>query len=78
MLEIKEVLRLWCGGAAKKRIATQLGLDIKTVRRYALDAQASGPCPAGEASLDEARMGGRDRRAGAGLGSAARRAVEHL
>ena len=34
MLEIKEVLRLWCAGAAKKRIAAQLGLDIKTVRRY--------------------------------------------
>jgi transposase len=56
MLEIKEVLRLWCGGAAKKRIAAQLGLDIKTVRRYLGAAQALGPWPAGEASLDEARV----------------------
>jgi transposase len=42
MLEIKEVLRLWCGGAAKRRIAAQLGLDIKTVRRYLRAAQACG------------------------------------
>jgi transposase len=56
MLEIKEVLRLWCGGAAKKRIATKLGLDIKTVRRYVRAAQACGPWPAGEAPLDEARV----------------------
>jgi hypothetical protein len=27
MLEVKEVLRLWLGGAAKKRIARHLGLD---------------------------------------------------
>ena len=56
MLEIKEVLRLWCGGTARKRIATQLGLDIKTVRRYVRAAQACGPWPAGEAVLDEARV----------------------
>src|SRR5206468_7171634 len=42
MLEIKEVLRRWCAGAAKKRIAAQLGLDIKTVRRYLRAAQACG------------------------------------
>src|SRR5206468_4145232 len=54
MLEIKEVLRLWCGGSGKKRIATHLGLDIKTVRRYVRAAQACGPWPAGEAALDEA------------------------
>ena len=34
MLEIKEVLRLWQAGIAKKRIAAQLGIDPKTVRRY--------------------------------------------
>lgn len=34
MLEIKEVLRLWQAGVGKKRIAAQLGLDPKTVRRY--------------------------------------------
>ena len=56
MLEIKEVLRLWCGGAAKKRIAAQLGLDIKTVRRYLGAAQTLGPWPAGDVALDEARV----------------------
>ena len=56
MLEIKEVLRLWCAGIAKKRIATQLGLDIKTVRRYLRAAVACGPWPAGEAALDETRV----------------------
>lgn len=51
MLEIKEVLRLWCGGAAKKRIATQLGLDIRTVRRYVRAAQTCGPWPVSVTSL---------------------------
>jgi DNA-binding CsgD family transcriptional regulator len=34
MLEIKEVACLWLAGMPKKRIADQLGLDRKTVRRY--------------------------------------------
>lgn len=34
MMEIREVLRLWLGGVPKARIAEQLGLDRKTVRRY--------------------------------------------
>ena len=42
MLEVKEVLRLWLGGVRKKRIARQLGLNIKTVRRYLSAAQAHG------------------------------------
>jgi hypothetical protein len=33
MVEITEVLRLWLAGTPKKRIAAQLGLDPKTVRR---------------------------------------------
>jgi DNA-binding CsgD family transcriptional regulator len=33
MMEIREVLRLRGDGVAKKRIAAQLGLDPKTVRR---------------------------------------------
>src|SRR5436309_15954874 len=28
VLEIKEVLRRWCAGAAKKRIAAQFGLEM--------------------------------------------------
>ena len=34
MVEITEVLRRWLAGTPKKRIAAQLGLDPKTVRRY--------------------------------------------
>jgi len=34
MIEPKEVLRLWAEGLPKKRVAAQLGLDPKTVRRY--------------------------------------------
>ena len=39
MIEVKEVLRLWLAGAEKKRIAAQLGLDLKTVRRYVAAAR---------------------------------------
>lgn len=42
MNEIKEVLRLWIGGMPKKRIAAQLSLDPKTVRRYVSVAETSG------------------------------------
>jgi transposase len=42
MLELKEVLRLWMGGAGKKPIAAQLGLDVKTVRRYVGAAEECG------------------------------------
>jgi len=42
LLEVKEVLRLWLIGLKKKRIAAQLGYDIKTVRRYIAVAQAHG------------------------------------
>lgn len=40
MIEVREVLRLRGEGLPKKRIAAQLGLDPKTVRRY-LDAAAT-------------------------------------
>jgi transposase len=42
MLEVKEVLRLWLAGVPKRQVAAQLGLDVKTVRRYLSAAQASG------------------------------------
>jgi transposase len=48
MIELREVLRLRAEGLPKKRIAAQLGLDPKTVRRYLEVAttaavQATGP-----------------------------------
>lgn len=46
MVEIKEVLRQWLAGVGKKRIAARLGLDPKTVRRYARAAEACAmTCP---------------------------------
>jgi transposase len=42
MLDVKEVLRLWLAGVARKRIAAQLGLDPKTVRRYVRTAERTG------------------------------------
>src|ERR1700680_1022273 len=42
MIELKEVLRLWGKGLPKKRVAAQLGLDPKTVRRYVKAAMAAG------------------------------------
>jgi hypothetical protein len=42
MIEIREVLRLRGEGLPKKRIAAQLGLDPKTVRRYLTAAQDAG------------------------------------
>ena len=42
MLEVKEVLRLWLAGQAKKTIARQVGLDPKTVRSYLAAALAAG------------------------------------
>jgi transposase len=46
LLEVKEVVRLWRAQVPKKRIAAQLGLDIKTVRRY-LKALEQGEVGAG-------------------------------
>ncbi|MFT3914862.1 MAG: hypothetical protein QM704_12345 [Anaeromyxobacteraceae bacterium] len=55
MLEAKEILRLWLTGVPKRRIALQLGLDVKTVRRYLAAARARGVEPAhGLAALDDA------------------------
>ena len=42
MMELKEVLRLRGEGLPKKRIAAQVGLDPKTVRRYLEAAERAG------------------------------------
>jgi hypothetical protein len=56
MVEIKEVLRLWMGGAKKKRIAAQLSLDVKTVRRYVSAAERIGLSP-GVGELTDEHVG---------------------
>ncbi len=83
MIEIREVLRLRGAGLPKKRIAAQLGLDPKTVRRYLTAAASAGvrvtaghqrrggpPGPAGAAP--DGRAPAR-RRVGAVSSSSARR-----
>lgn len=55
MLEVKELLRLWLMGVPKKGIARQLGLDVKTVRRYLAAARGQGVEPGhGVGALDDA------------------------
>jgi hypothetical protein len=54
MFEVKEVLRLWLAGVAKKPIAARLGLDPKTVRRYVKAALAAGI--ESEATLTDERL----------------------
>jgi transposase len=53
MIELKEVLRLWGEGVPKKRLAAQLGLDPKTVRRYLTAAEAAGVRAGAAAVTDE-------------------------
>jgi Homeodomain-like domain-containing protein len=53
MLEVKEVLRLWREGVPTKRLAAQLGLDPKTVRRYLRAAAAAGVRADGTAVTDD-------------------------
>jgi transposase len=59
VLEVKEVLRLSREGVAKKRIARQLGLDVKTVRRYLELAGGSEVGPAGDLDAAVAAVVGR-------------------
>jgi transposase len=42
MEEVKEVVLLWLARSGKKRIAAQLGLDVKSVRRYVRAAHKVG------------------------------------
>jgi transposase len=57
MVDVKEVLRLWLAGMARKRIAAQLGLDPKTVRRYVRTAMRTGLRPgAGVAALTDEQV----------------------
>jgi transposase len=53
MIELREVLRLRAEGLPKKRIAAQLGLDPKTVRRYLEVATTAGVPATGGAITDE-------------------------
>ncbi len=57
MLEIREVLRRWLGGEAKKQIARQLGVGRNTVRHYIEVAEELGlTVQAGIAALTDDRL----------------------
>src|SRR6266498_1382449 len=84
MLEVKEVLRLWREGVPTKRLAAQLGLDPKTVRRYLRAAATAGlQAEAGAVSDEQLRdvllalqpTGGRPRGDGWALCEAQREAI---
>ena len=57
MMELKEVLRLRGEGVPKKRLAAQLGLDPKTVRRYLTVAAAVG-VPVGATPVTDEHLTG--------------------
>ena len=63
MIELKENLRLWSKGLPKKRVAAQVGLDPKTVRRYLKAATAAGLHADGDPISDE-RGSARERLSG--------------
>jgi transposase len=56
MIEVREVLRLRGDGLPKKRIAAQLGLDPKTVRRYLTAAASAGVRVTATISDEEVRQ----------------------
>ncbi|HWW85622.1 MAG TPA: hypothetical protein VNZ26_18625 [Vicinamibacterales bacterium] len=56
MIELKEeVLRLRSEGLPKNRLAAQLGLDPKTVRRYLTVAEAAGVRTSGPVTDEQLR-----------------------
>jgi hypothetical protein len=59
MIEVREVLRLRGEGLPKKRIAAQLGLDPKTVRRYLAAAASADVRVTATISDEEVRCAGR-------------------
>lgn len=58
MIEVREVLRVWLGGAGLRTTAERAGVDRKTARRYVAAAQAAGlVCDGGEAQLTDELLG---------------------
>lgn len=47
VIDIVEVLQHWHAGRPKSVVATSLGIDAKTVRKYVAPAEAAGLCPGG-------------------------------
>ena len=49
MIDIVEVLQHWHAGRPKSVVATSLGIDAKTVRKYVAPAEEAGMAPGGAA-----------------------------
>ncbi len=47
VIDIVEVLQHWHAGRPKSVVASSLGIDAKTVRKYVAPAEAAGLAPAG-------------------------------
>jgi transposase len=56
VVEVREVLRQWSSGAAKKLISRRLGVAPKTVRRYVALGEAAGVRAGDPTSLTEERL----------------------
>lgn len=58
MIEVREVLRAWLGGAGLRTVAGQAGVDRKTARRYVAAAEQAGVVrDGGEAQLTDELIG---------------------
>jgi hypothetical protein len=47
VIDVAEILEHWYAGRAKVEVARSLGVDAKTVRKYARAAEAAGLAPGG-------------------------------
>ena len=63
MIDVTEILIHWYAGRSKSEIATSLGVDRKTIRKYLAPAIAAGIAPGG-AGDGRARSGASWCRAG--------------
>ena len=63
VIDIVEVLQHWHAGRPKSVVASSLGIDDKTVRKYVAPAEAAGLVPGGPP------LGGQSGRSWCGAGS---------
>ena len=63
VIDVVEILQHWHAGRPKSVIASSLGVDPKTVRKYVAPAEAAGLAPGGPL-LEPGGVGGAGRGAG--------------
>jgi len=57
VIDVTEILVHWHAGRSQAQIATSLGVDRKTVRKYTALAVAAGLHPGGEARCPDTGVG---------------------